>query len=416
MAHADIIIDKDPCFEINTATRQITNMTADKTSLIQYDHNSERFGFTMPRFVEGHDMSICDRIEVHYINSDGMTQEQIEGVYEVTDVAISDEDEEKIVFSWIISQNATGYVGALVFLIRFVCVEEDATVSYAWNTAIFTGVKIEKGMYNSDEIVAEYADVLEQWRIELFENSVYAKKDEAISLWQPNTEYKAGRYVIVENVLNETSGSAGLALCRCVDDHTSDDEFDAYYWFIKYLDQADIAFSDIFGNPIHATYATKEELENSGGGGTTTKEWQLVEDITLTEAVAQIDIAKEKLQFKEVHIEGLIIPTDTTTTTQTVQLSTGGHTFWQGKGNPKATGKFYLLSDLFISPDKKVLCNGTISAYHYAQGESFTATGYFFLQDITHEYISALFQTALFIRTNTENGFGVGTKIKVWGR
>lgn len=292
MAHADIIIDKDPCFEINTATRQITNMTAEKTSLIQYDHNSERFGFTMPRFVEGHDMSICDRIEVHYINSDGMTQEQIEGVYEVTDVAISNDDEEKIVFSWIISQNATSYVGALAFLIRFVCVEEDATVSYAWNTAIFTGVKIEKGMYNSDEIVAEYADVLEQWRIELFENSVYAKKDESFVAWQPKTEYKFGARVWYES-------SSGLEFLMCMQDHTSGDKLEYDKFIYLQVAEANKAYADIMGELIHEKYATKAEINNNGGGAVTLAEGTLTEDGVVTISTALTDDIREykRMQF-----------------------------------------------------------------------------------------------------------------------
>lgn len=163
MSHTDIIIDADPLFEIDQNTRAIRNEIEGRNPIIQYDHNSERFGFSMARYVDGHDMSLCDKVEVHYINIDGTTKEQNEGVYEVKDLAIDTEDENKVKFTWLISQNATQYVGVLSFLIRFSCFEDTATPVYVWNTSVFAGITIAKGMYNSDVIVEQYADVLEAW-------------------------------------------------------------------------------------------------------------------------------------------------------------------------------------------------------------------------------------------------------------
>ena len=139
MTHTDIIIDQDPCFEIDITTRVIKNMSTAKTMIIQHDHNSERFGFSMPRYVEGHDMSISNRIEVHYINLDTATREQQCGVYEVPDVLVDLEDEERIHFSWLLSKNATRYEGLLSFLIRFSCFEGDTEPVYIWNTSVFSG-------------------------------------------------------------------------------------------------------------------------------------------------------------------------------------------------------------------------------------------------------------------------------------
>ena len=67
MAHN--IIDSDARFSINSVTRQIKNESKQKTSLMQNDHNSERFGFILDRYIEGHDMSLCNQVEVHYLNS-----------------------------------------------------------------------------------------------------------------------------------------------------------------------------------------------------------------------------------------------------------------------------------------------------------------------------------------------------------
>ncbi len=167
MKHKDIIIDTDAKFEIDPVTRAINNASSSKTTVIQYDHNSERFGFALPRYIEGHDMMDCNRVEIHYKNTDNDSKEEAAGVYEVTDMGIDEEDETRVVFSWLVSQNATQRVGALTFLVRFSCTAEDGTVEYAWNTSIFKGIFVSSGMYNSGEILKQYADVLEQWKVEL---------------------------------------------------------------------------------------------------------------------------------------------------------------------------------------------------------------------------------------------------------
>lgn len=166
MSHDYIIIDNEPCFEIDELTRAISCEAASKIAIIQYDHNSERFTFRLPKMVEGHDMTACNRIEVHYKNTDATTLAETLGVYEITDIHIDPEDETKVMCSWLISQNATSRVGKLEFLLRFSCINDDATVKYAWNTSIFTGIMVAQGLFNSDDVVAEYVDVLEQMRIE----------------------------------------------------------------------------------------------------------------------------------------------------------------------------------------------------------------------------------------------------------
>lgn len=166
MAHKHSVYDSDLHFAINPITRTITNMSSQKTTLIQYDHNSERFTFELPRHVEGHDMSVCNVVEVHYLNIEAATKVKSEGVYAVTDLQLSPEDENVVICSWLISQNATRLVGSLNFLVRFACVTDD-TVDYVWNTAIFTGIAVSSGIYNGDVIVEQHADILEQWKNEL---------------------------------------------------------------------------------------------------------------------------------------------------------------------------------------------------------------------------------------------------------
>ena len=51
MLHSELIQDMDSCFEIDPITRQIRNTSQAKVSVVQYDHNSERFRFSLSRFI-----------------------------------------------------------------------------------------------------------------------------------------------------------------------------------------------------------------------------------------------------------------------------------------------------------------------------------------------------------------------------
>lgn len=67
MPHSHSIYDTDKHFLIDPSTRSITALS-DKLTLIQYDHNCERYTFEIPRIIEGHDMSDCDSVEIHFDN------------------------------------------------------------------------------------------------------------------------------------------------------------------------------------------------------------------------------------------------------------------------------------------------------------------------------------------------------------
>ena len=137
---------------------------------MQNDHNSERFTFEIPRYIEGHDMSLCNVVEVHYINVDS-ADKKIEslGVYPVTDTQVSQESDDTIIGSWLVSINATTYAGSLNFIFRFACVDENTSeITYQWFSDIFTGIKISKGIYNTDVLTEENSnDILEAWKKEV---------------------------------------------------------------------------------------------------------------------------------------------------------------------------------------------------------------------------------------------------------
>lgn len=173
MSHSKGIYDTDLHFVIDPVTRTIRNESG-KVTIIQYDHNSERFTFEIPRYIDGHDMSECNRVEVHYNNiATGQTNR---GLYEVTDLQVSPEDSRYVICSWLISQNATRLVGRLAFVVRFACVtldeEEGGEDDYAWNTSPYGDIKIVSGIYNTEEVVYEYADVLMQWKQDLIDAGI----------------------------------------------------------------------------------------------------------------------------------------------------------------------------------------------------------------------------------------------------
>lgn len=166
MGHIHSIYDTDPHFSIDPITRVITNMSETKTSIVQNDHNSERFTFECPRFVDGHDMSTCNQVQVHYMVVDPATRDKHYGVYEMDDLQLSPEDENVVICSWLLSENVTRYESPLSFVIRMVC-RTGTTIDYAWHTAINTDINIVAGIDGGEPIIMEYADIMEAWKQEL---------------------------------------------------------------------------------------------------------------------------------------------------------------------------------------------------------------------------------------------------------
>ena len=161
MAHKHSIYDADSHFRIDPISRQILNMSSKKNTLIQGDHNSERFTFEIPRFVEGHDMSNCipsqgGKVEVHFTNG------ETDDVYLVDDLQISPDADDVVIFSWLISGNATQHIGTLEFSIRFACLT-DTTIDYEWNTTVYNSIRIGKRKHNSQVVVDRNSDILEEW-------------------------------------------------------------------------------------------------------------------------------------------------------------------------------------------------------------------------------------------------------------
>ena len=180
--HEHTVVDSDSHFVIDPDTRRISFAGQTEIVLIQYDHNSEVFTFEIPRYVDGHDMTLCNRVRVHYNNVDGKTNKAYPDVAEMTDLRVSETDRSKVVSSWLISRNATQLAGTLNFLIQYMCVDAEDNVVYEWHTDIYDGVYVNSGRRNNRQAVARYSDVLEQWYQRLFGtgDSVMALVEEKI--------------------------------------------------------------------------------------------------------------------------------------------------------------------------------------------------------------------------------------------
>lgn len=186
--------DSDPHFTIDPDTRVLQYDSTEKLTIIQGDHNSEIFTFDLPRYVDGHDMTQCDLVRVHYINVDSNNNSnRSPGVYNVKDLQVSQDDENIVVCSWAVSKKATKYAGTLSFLVQFACTD-GKKITYSWHTSVYNDVIITKGMDNAETESETYTDILHDWYLELLGEgqsslmSVVNARDEAISNIKNATE------------------------------------------------------------------------------------------------------------------------------------------------------------------------------------------------------------------------------------
>lgn len=167
MSHNHPVYDDDRRFVIDPTKRLVIATENNVPALFQYDHNSEYITFVCDRFVEGHDLSLSDKAEIHYNNAASGGRNISKGVYLIEDLKIDDTDKSKIVFTWVVSSNATKYAGPLNFIVAFTCTDE-GDILYRWNTGINTFLSISPSINNGEAVEQAYADVLEAWQQLLF--------------------------------------------------------------------------------------------------------------------------------------------------------------------------------------------------------------------------------------------------------
>lgn len=193
MAHMHNIYDTDKHFTIDPVTRVIST-EVEKLVLIVNDHNSERYTFEIPRMIEGHDMSQCNKVEIHYDNISKDKKTVNSDYYTVDDLSISEEDDSVVIFSWLISDAATQLVGKLRFSIHFECYDDDGTRVYGRNTTYFEKVTISDGVSNTEKLLVQHSDFVE--RMEL----LGSKANEALA----EMENKENKPYVIECELGDT--------------------------------------------------------------------------------------------------------------------------------------------------------------------------------------------------------------------
>lgn len=173
--------DKDSHYIINPEENMaISNANSVKNSLNLGDHDSEIFTFEVPKEIDGHDMSFCNVVRVHYINTSTDKMEVSKDAYKVKDMHVAEDDAEKLLFTWKISGNATKYAGNLAFRIEFTCEDENNVVTYRKWTNVFKDVYINDGFDNAEAILEEFSDILEAWKQEIEDNAGGVVSDEQL--------------------------------------------------------------------------------------------------------------------------------------------------------------------------------------------------------------------------------------------
>jgi hypothetical protein len=175
------ICDSDKHFELNIVTGAlVSNMQ--KVSLIRGSHNSERFSFDFPRYIECQDLTQCNKVEVHFINVGNETNK---GARPIEDVRVVEGENDKITFSWLIDGECTKYAGSLSFVIHFK-IEEDGKLKYKYPTGIFKGITINDGIDNGEAIIEDYNDIITEWMAEIEANIDNVVQDAVQSVVEEN--------------------------------------------------------------------------------------------------------------------------------------------------------------------------------------------------------------------------------------
>lgn len=164
MAHEHELFDSDAHFIIDPETMQIS-CDSEVKALRCGDHNSEKYTFEMPRYIEGHDMSLCNVVQVHYDNVkyDKTTRETIikKGFDEVKDFGFRAGSEETLVWIWEVKGDATQQDGNLNFCMRFACLE-GSEIEYQKFSETYESIPVGASIFNTEEVAKVNTDALKK--------------------------------------------------------------------------------------------------------------------------------------------------------------------------------------------------------------------------------------------------------------
>lgn len=161
MAHDHEVKVTGAIFEVEPITRKVTS--GEEKKLVSGDHESTRFGFRMPRYINGHDMSLCQEVSIHTINVSKDNKMMVEDIYAVDDFGTDPEDEESVIWTWLVKRSATTHEGHTGFGLCFRCLT-DGAIDYDWNTELCDKeIIVGKGQHNEEVIDETYLSFMEQW-------------------------------------------------------------------------------------------------------------------------------------------------------------------------------------------------------------------------------------------------------------
>ena len=161
MATADELLATEVCDNILTVDldnriiiipKGVTNIGVESDDAVNILH------FKVPRMYCSVDLSEF-AININYENAKGGGD-----VYEVKDAVISDD---LITFDWVVGRHALTYRGNVVFSLCLKDVDEAGEVRREFNTTIAT-LTVLPGLETGEAVIQEHADILEQWRADLF--------------------------------------------------------------------------------------------------------------------------------------------------------------------------------------------------------------------------------------------------------
>lgn len=153
-------VSNDVWFEVDLLSRQIiippaiTNLGAKSDSDVMHAH------FRLPRFY--HDIDFADfEMGIDYTNANGE-----EDRYEPKDVTVGDD---VVTFTWVIGRHAALYAGDITFGIcaKRLNAEDPNNPLNEFHTTM-ASLPILDAMETCEELIRDHADILEQWRNELF--------------------------------------------------------------------------------------------------------------------------------------------------------------------------------------------------------------------------------------------------------
>lgn len=162
MAHEHEVTVVGAVFEVDPITRKVSSGELKKIS--SGDHNSTRWGFSMPRFINGHDMSLCQEVTIHTTNISEDKRTKVEDIYNVDDFAIDENDDSKMKWTWLVKRGATKYAGTTEFGLCFRCLTDEA-IDYDFNTEECTKeIIVLKGKHNEEAVDDIFLSFIEQVR------------------------------------------------------------------------------------------------------------------------------------------------------------------------------------------------------------------------------------------------------------